>query len=294
MSWARRGHAGPEVVRTGDRAPDFLPVLSRGRHRTPKQGACFMEMASTLAGEKWSDHPGCTHPVLGELARLVNDSSSDRHRSELAVRVPSVVGLNSGQEDDVRWSAGLAASIASYAVTRVPRPSQRALAAGLFTVQRVVEARGLVGVPGTEGIDAALAAVPHEARFVRRLSDGSAVTERVLRVRVAPAVARSAVHGLVDAEREDPDGPCAGCWRPRSRCAQRLRAADRQRAPRTDEPRRPAHARPGPRGAGSGDARAQPCPSGWRGANGHSSKEAHRPSASKVSTHRSRQRLPVP
>ena len=243
MSWARRSHAGTEVVRTGDRAPDFLPVLSRGRHRTPKQGACFMEMASTLAGEKWSDHPGCTHPVLGELARLVNDSSSDRHRSELAVRVPSVVGLNSGQEDDVRWSAGLAAGIASYAVTRVPRPSQRALAAGLFTVQRVVEARGLVDVPGTEGIDAALAAVPHEARFARRLSDGSAVTERVLRVRVAPAVARSAVHGLVDAERDDPDRALRELLETAIAVAQRLQAADRQRSARTAAtPSRPTSA----------------------------------------------------
>ena len=157
--------------------------------------------------------------------------------------MPSVVGLNSDQEDDVRWSAGLAASIASYAVTRVPRPSQRALAAGLFTVQRVVEARDLVGVPGTEGIDAALAAVPHEARFARRLSDGSAVTERVLRVRVAPAVARSAVHGLVDAEREDPDRALRELLEAAIAVAQRLEAADRQRAPRTTAtPSRPTPA----------------------------------------------------
>ncbi len=224
MSWARRGHTGTGAGLGNDRAPDFLPVLSRGRHRTPKQGACFMEMASALAGERWSDHPGCTHPVLGELARLVNDSSSDRHRSELAVRVPSVVGLNSAEDEDVRWSAGLTATMAAYAVTRVPRPSQRALAAGLFTVQRVVEARGLVDVPGTEGIDAALADVPHEARFARRLSDGSAVTERVLRVRVAPAIARSAVHGLVDGHRDDPDEALRGLLEATIAVAQRLQA----------------------------------------------------------------------
>jgi len=236
MSWARRGHTGSEAGLGDDRAPDFLPVLSRGRHRTPKHGACFMEMASALAGERWSDHPGCTHPVLGELARLVNDSSSDRHRSELAVQVPSVVGLNSAEEDDVRWSAGLTAAMAAYAVRRVPRTSQRALAAGLFTVQRVVGARGLVGVPGTEDIDAALADVPHEARFARRLSDGSAVHERVLRVRVAPAVARSAVHGLVDGHRDDPDEALRGLLEATIAVAQRLRAAD-LRQPRPVPPR---------------------------------------------------------
>ena len=72
--------------------PDGIPVLSRGRHRTPRRGACFMELASVLAGERWSDHPSCTHPLLGQLARLVNDHTSDAGRQELALLIPSVVG----------------------------------------------------------------------------------------------------------------------------------------------------------------------------------------------------------
>ncbi|WP_344829386.1 hypothetical protein [Nonomuraea dietziae] len=43
---------------------DHMPILSRGRHRNPRKGACFMELASYLAGERWSDHPACTHPLL--------------------------------------------------------------------------------------------------------------------------------------------------------------------------------------------------------------------------------------
>ena len=31
-------------------APDGVPVLSRGKHRSPRRGACFMEFASFLAG----------------------------------------------------------------------------------------------------------------------------------------------------------------------------------------------------------------------------------------------------
>jgi hypothetical protein len=54
-------------------SPDLLPVLSRGKHRNPRRGACFMELASFLAGERWSDHPSCTHPLLAEVARNVND-----------------------------------------------------------------------------------------------------------------------------------------------------------------------------------------------------------------------------
>ena len=36
-----------------------------------------MEFASYLAGERWSDHPRCTHPLLSAVARLVNDNTSD-------------------------------------------------------------------------------------------------------------------------------------------------------------------------------------------------------------------------
>jgi hypothetical protein len=39
--------------------PELVPVLSRGKHRNPRRGACFMELASYLAGERWSDQPAC-------------------------------------------------------------------------------------------------------------------------------------------------------------------------------------------------------------------------------------------
>ena len=73
-------------------APDMLPVLWRGKHRTPRKGA-FMELASYLAGERWSDHPECTHPLLAGIARLVNDHTSDQGRHCLAELIPSVIGL---------------------------------------------------------------------------------------------------------------------------------------------------------------------------------------------------------
>ena len=50
------------------KAPDGMPQLSRGKHRSPKTGACFMEFASFLAGEPWSDSPQCTDPMLAHLA----------------------------------------------------------------------------------------------------------------------------------------------------------------------------------------------------------------------------------
>ncbi len=81
---------------TAIKTPDGIPVLSRGKHRNPRRGACFMEMASVLAGEPWSDHPKCTHPLVAHLARMVNDYTSDDGRARLAPHIPSVVGIRGG------------------------------------------------------------------------------------------------------------------------------------------------------------------------------------------------------
>ena len=52
-----------------------------------------MELASYLAGERWSAHPACTHPLLAALARDVNDHTPDTGLARLAVLAPSVIGL---------------------------------------------------------------------------------------------------------------------------------------------------------------------------------------------------------
>src|SRR5699024_12599761 len=74
-------------------APMMMPMLARGRHRNPRRGACFMELASYLAGEPWTDSPACTDESLAHLARLVNDLSTNEYRPRLSPRIPSVIGL---------------------------------------------------------------------------------------------------------------------------------------------------------------------------------------------------------
>ncbi|WP_101525862.1 hypothetical protein [Nocardioides houyundeii] len=191
------------------KTPDSMPILSRGSHRRPSKGACFMEMASHLAGERWSDHPQCTHPLLAELARLVNDNSSDRHRSDLAILVPSVVGLRG---TGLRWEAAVTAAVASHAITRVPQASQRALAAGLLSTQRMMETLGPVpedlrgACLSVEEIDEVLALVPGETRWARKFGNSRTISEKSFRARIAPTVMRCAVKG-VSAASEDCDQP---------------------------------------------------------------------------------------
>ena len=70
-------------------------VLSIGAHLTPHDGACLMEVVSQAAGEPWSDAPACTHPLLGHLARLVNDTVSDPGRQQLVAFVPALAAATS-------------------------------------------------------------------------------------------------------------------------------------------------------------------------------------------------------
>ena len=107
-------------ARGTSRVPDQLPILQRGRHRRPEEGACVMEYVSVLAGCSFSDHPRCTHPALATLARLVNDwIDDDRTRSELALLAPDLIGAGA---DDLRTTHSVVASCLSAAAAVRPLP----------------------------------------------------------------------------------------------------------------------------------------------------------------------------
>ncbi len=143
--------------------PDLLPVLSRGKHRNPRRGACFMELASFLAGERWSDHPACTHPLLAEVARNVNDRTSDADRPLLARLIPSVVGLTT---DDVRADARIALHCALVALPVAPQSRQRSLAVAVQACLRQAEARDDADAGGLRArAEHLLTEVPDAARW---------------------------------------------------------------------------------------------------------------------------------
>jgi hypothetical protein len=115
--------------------PDILPVLSRGKHRNARKGACFMELASYLAGERWSDHPACTHSLLASVARLVNDHTSDEGRPLLAELIPSVIGLTG---DDLHIDALIALRCATIALPVAAADRQRVLAVSVLVCETVL------------------------------------------------------------------------------------------------------------------------------------------------------------
>jgi hypothetical protein len=185
------------------RPPELVPVLSRGKHRNPRKGACFMEMASYLAGERWSDHPACTHPLLAAVARLVNDHASDAGRARLVELIPSVIGLTS---DDPHVDARIALRSARFALPVVPAERQRVMAVSVLSCERVLgELDGRP--PGTVDDDsrAALAQVPHAAAWAQRFTREIEASPRDFRRRAAPMIVRYAVTGIARACVPDPD-----------------------------------------------------------------------------------------
>lgn len=185
------------------RVPDLVPVLSRGKHRNPRKGACFMEMASYLAGERWSDHPACTHPLLAALARHVNDYTTDAGRGGLVELVPSVIGLTS---DDPRVDVHIALRAATTGLPVVAAERQSVLAVAVLAGERVLaELEGRPQGALGERSERALALAPHATKWAYRFVGGMRRSPRAFRRHAAPTVVHMAAQGIAWACIEDPD-----------------------------------------------------------------------------------------
>ncbi|MGZ4614849.1 MAG: hypothetical protein ACXV4A_04755 [Actinomycetes bacterium] len=160
-----------------------------------------MELASFLAGERWSDHPKCTHPLLSSLARTVNDCTSDAGRSRLAVLIPSVIGLTS---DDLRVDAAIALRAARTALPVAALDRQRVMAVAVLTADRVLarlEGRDVLQDSSRRALEQA----PEAAGWARQFSREIGVSPRGFRRHSAPSTVRCAVLAVAEACVPDPD-----------------------------------------------------------------------------------------
>jgi hypothetical protein len=182
--------------------PDVVPVLSRGKHRNSRQGACFMEMASYLAGERWSDHPKCTHPLVASVARMVNDNTTDENRSRLAQLIPSVIGLTTS---DPRADARIALCCATAALPIASAKRQNVMAVSVLSAERALGAfEGRKPGELRPASTAALDSAPQAAAWAREFVVKFNASPNDFR-RAAPHVARMAVEGIAEACVPDAD-----------------------------------------------------------------------------------------
>lgn len=197
-------------MRARTTTPDLMPTLSAGHHRTPRRGACFMEFASYLAGERWSDHPRCTDPTLAGLARAVNDLMHDDRRSELAVEVPRVIGLRG---DDRRVGLVVALRAAASALPVASLERQRALAVAALATMDAMDSYGVADPVGRAAAQRALEDNPDPAAWAVGHLALWGVSASELARRGCDAIIRAAVLGVAQACVSDADDRLAAMLR---------------------------------------------------------------------------------
>jgi hypothetical protein len=72
--------------------------LGAGRHGGPGGSVCVMELASMLAGERFSDHPRSVCPTLSALLRAYNDALGEEDRQKLYHYASEAVGTRDSYE----------------------------------------------------------------------------------------------------------------------------------------------------------------------------------------------------
>jgi hypothetical protein len=190
--------------------PDLIPTLSAGRHRSARKGACFMEFASYLAGESWSDHPRCTDPTLATLARAVNDTMSDDRRGELVIEIPRVIGLRG---DELRLGLVVALRAAASALPVASMERQRALAVAVIATTDALAELGINRPRAQAEAEHAMASVPDAATWAHaHLADWRARPGDLAR-HGCGAIVRTAALGIAQACIDDPDDRLAAMLR---------------------------------------------------------------------------------
>lgn len=166
--------------------------LGRGRHHCPKDGMCVMELASRLAGERFSDRPAAVCPVLAGFLRGYNDGLPDdaRHAALIgwAAHVVGTRDLRSEVLDErtarieafahraLPWSLTLRLAFAGRGHARIGRCEEIGLQTGRWvgtnpTRRAAVDAL-LADLCGVVEIPEAVA--PDLARVTRRDPDEAA------------------------------------------------------------------------------------------------------------------------
>lgn len=73
--------------------------LAGGRHTSAGEGVCVVELASMIAGERFSDRPRAVCPVLAAYMRMVNDTIVNERLPELLPFAAALVGTRSSRRE---------------------------------------------------------------------------------------------------------------------------------------------------------------------------------------------------
>lgn len=95
----------PQILRLTPELADTWPLL-QGKHESPDEGCCAMELVAAMAGLPHSDHPACTCPLIASYVRAVNDLLG-RDREQLRPYLRRLIGTNNRRLVRSRTEAAL-------------------------------------------------------------------------------------------------------------------------------------------------------------------------------------------
>jgi hypothetical protein len=144
----------------------------------------------------------CTHPLLAELARDVNDFTFRRRPVRAARLAPSVIGLTS---DDLRMIARIAARGHYRATGGRGRPAACARGGGAGLRAMLADRTAVRPACSSRRAGEALAAVPDAQRWARGFTREVPIAPKGFRRHAAPNIVRCATRGIAQACIRDPD-----------------------------------------------------------------------------------------
>jgi hypothetical protein len=153
--------------------------LEPGRHRSADDGVCVVELASIIAGEKFSDRPGCVCPVLGAFLRSWNDGAGYADRQRLEPYASLVVGTG-GSRRNSRTRRDICLS---YGGANLDRGPLRRAAARLRMRGRIAWA---VGIFPSIWLNEGAGAYAARVCFERGSDEAFALLERLIGLEPAP------------------------------------------------------------------------------------------------------------
>ena len=193
--------------------------IERGRHSSPAEGACVMELSSMLAGERFSDRPRCVDPVVAAFLRTLNDRLAPRDRQRLLPYASAAVGTRGRRRDTRRRRRMCGASRPVVALLVGVLPALRFNeGAGEWAARRFVAANDVAGALAF--LDALVGASPRSGRDA---ASGSEPAPLPLPVEHLPQlrVTRPAAALVVDAQvvHDEQDGHAGDDRRQRAHVA---------------------------------------------------------------------------
>lgn len=138
--------------------------LAKGRHGGPEEGACVVELASMLAGERFGDRPDAVCPVLAAYMRVVNDAVDAEQRQALLPYAAELVGTSGDGAYRARLDACARWSHRMGAISRL----------GGATLARLRRADTLGALCAKAALDGGLGQALVLADALIELSDGAA------------------------------------------------------------------------------------------------------------------------